>query len=129
MNLRDQIMRQAQEYAKIRGMQPDTLYLAETAFLYLLMQMHEEKRDEAHCTVLDVAVQRGAVEAARQMRFMGMRVVIKEETSKSFFVRHTGEPDDASKPDLSIGKPKSLFAEVFGKGGLFDQIFGGHHYE
>lgn len=129
MNLRDQILRQVKEYTSIRGVSPDTLYLSETAFLYLLMQMHEERRDAAHCTMLDVAVQRGAVEAARRMRFSNMRVVIKEETSKSFYVRHTGESVERGDVDLSKGKPKAVFASVFGPGGLFDRMFGGGRYE
>lgn len=129
MNLRDQILKQVDEYRQIRGMSPDTLYLSETAFLYLLMQMHEEKRDDAHCAMLDLAVQYGAVEAARRMKFNDMRILIKEETSKSFFVRHTGEADEPGKLDLGKGKVKSVFAEVFGTGGLFDRMFGGQHYE
>lgn len=131
MNIRDQVLRGIEEYKRIRGMTPDTLYLTETAFLYLLLQVHAAHRDQDHCAMLDVAVKQGAVEAARRMRFAGMRVVIKEETSKSFFVRHTGEVacEPGTADDLSTSKCKSLFAQVFGPGGLADRVFGGKKYE
>jgi hypothetical protein len=128
MNLKEAIDRQVKEYKAIRGCDPDVLYMTETAFLYLLMQLHDEFKDGPHCTLINDAVRQGAVHTARRVRFMNMRIFIKEESSKSFYVRQNAELDDGKGLELSK-KSKSLFGEIFGRGGLFDKIFGGGKYE
>lgn len=111
MNLKDRILNQVKEYKSIRGMPPDTLYLSETAFLYLLLIMHKEDRSQLRCGLLDKVSEGNAVDVVKNLKFFNMRVVIKEETSKSFYVRHTGETqDEASTIDLQ--KSNSLFSEV-----------------
>jgi len=130
MNLKEAIARQVKEYKAVRGCDPDVLYMTETAFLYLLMQLHDEFKDGPHCTMINDTVRQGAVHTARRVRFMNMRIAIKEESSKSFFVRQNAELDDGSGLELSnIKRAKSLFGDLFGPGGLFDRIFGGIKYE
>ena len=127
MNLKEAIARQVKEYKAVRGCDPDVLYMTETAFLYLLMQLHDEFKDGPHCTMINDTVRQGAVHTARRVRFMNMRIAIKEESSKSFFVRQNAELDDGNGLELSE-KSKSLFSDIFGVGGLFDRIFGGKKY-
>jgi len=111
---------------------PDTVYLTETSFLYLILEMVSLNPESSQFQrMLRLVKREGAVQAAKKIRYKDMHIVVQERGKLGVHVRDNKHvrPDD-TKLDLSENENdeqiKGIFGQVFGRGGIFDRVFGRH---
>jgi hypothetical protein len=98
------------EYLKQNNSKPDTIYLTESAFLNLVIEM-AESNPVAFKQMFRVIKAKGAVKASKTMRYRDMYLVVQEQSKAKLQVRNNKNKRDQDGENIELTEEPKVETE------------------